>query len=282
MQINYKIQPWRTAEGQDGAIFKDILFRFETTGECTVYSLTEQKEIGKFPLDKKEILSPHSNSVCFGGEYADANDEFPLLYTNIYNNYSDADDKMEGVCCVYRIMRSGNNFSSELVQIIRIGFVENLKYWRSLESGDVRPYGNFTVDTENKILYAFTMRDKEKVTRYFAFDLPQLSDGIPNKNYGCNVVTLNIGDIKSQFDSEYSNYLQGACFHGGKIYSLEGFGGPDVPPRMQIIDPSKEKQYAAIDLFGLGFTNEPEMVDFYGGVLYYGDAYGQIVTFTFL
>ncbi len=281
--LQFSITPFsrRIAEGQDGAIYGDFLFRFNEAGKCNVYSMPEQTELGEFILDKNELISPHGNSVCFGRDKLEPSDEFPLLYTNIYNNYSEAEDKMEGVCLVYRLMRNGSTFSSSLVQILRIAFADNTDYWRSSKSGDVRPYGNFTVDTENGILYAFTMRDKERVTRYFAFDIPKPGDGVRDEYYGCELVYLNIEDIKSSFDSEYSNYLQGACFHDGKIYSLEGFGGPDVPPRLRVIDMMLQRQCGLIDLYALGITNEPELADFYDGKLCYADAYGNMWTFEF-
>ena len=273
---------WTAVSGQDGAIWGDYLFRFDSVGGCTVYSIPEQKQVSAFKLDKSDILSPHSNAVCFGAEYYADGDEFPLLYSNIYNNYAKADDRLEGVCCVYRLTRDGDAFSSQLVQVIEIGFTEDLDLWKSLENnGDVRSYGNFTVDRDNSKLYAFVMRDKEKVTRYFEFDLPKLADGTMNETWGVNVVALTADKILKQFDSEYSNFVQGACFHDGKIYSVEGFSGADNAPKMQIIDPAAGEQYAAIDLWNIGLKIEPEFVDFYEGTLYYVDASGKVYTFLF-
>ena len=273
---------WTAFSGQDGAIYGDCLFRFDTKGNCTVFSVTEQKKLANFTLDKVDILKPHSNAVCFGAERADESDEFPLLYSNIYNNYAKASDRLEGVCCVYRLTRNGDSFETKLAQVIKIGFVENTDHWKSGGGiADVRPYGNFVVDTDNNKLYAFTMRDGEKVTRYFEFDLPALSDGIFREEYGINVVTLEVSDIKARFDCEYSRYIQGACCHDGKIYSVEGFSDEKNPPRMQIIDLAGKEQYAAIDLWNLGLRIEPEFVDFHNGTLYYLDASGEVYTFTF-
>ena len=82
--------------GQDGAIFGNQLFRFNTRGDSVVYDLSEMdpdnvkelQPIGRFVLDKSELIVPHSNAVSFGAEYFDPSDEYPLLYTNIYNNYA--------------------------------------------------------------------------------------------------------------------------------------------------------------------------------------------------
>ena len=74
--------------GQDGAIWGDLLFRFSSSGDCRVYDLSRDgiPEVGAFRLDRWETLCPHSNSVSFGADYWAEGDEYPLLYSNIYNN----------------------------------------------------------------------------------------------------------------------------------------------------------------------------------------------------
>jgi len=124
---------------QDGAISNGYLFSFNGKGECSVYETKalgclkdgEAEIFSEFVLDKTDILVPHSNSVMFGNEYYDEEDEFPLLYTNIYNNYAKTDDKLKGVCLVYRIQRNEKTFKSTLVQIIEIGIVEDDTLWKS-------------------------------------------------------------------------------------------------------------------------------------------------------
>lgn len=274
-------------EGQDGAIFGDMLFRFNTRGGCVVYSLEKRQTIAEFTLDKADVLAPHSNAVCFGTERIMPDDEFPLLYTNIYNNYAAAADRLEGVCCVYRIFREGDGFSSKLIQVIRIGFTDDMQLWCSLpDAGDVRPYGNIVVDVFTGRLYAFTMRDAEKTTRYFEFRMPGAGEGVYSSEWGVNVVTLEKNDIISMFDCEYSNYIQGACAYGGMLFSLEGFTvhEPDHPrrPRIQIIDMANKKQLAAVELCKFDLFVEPELIDFADDILYYMDASGAVYTFEFV
>ena len=121
--------------GQDGAIYKNYLFRFSSKGGCTVYDLTKIEEnmtpIAEFKLDKSDFIVPHSNSVIFGNEFYSQGDEFPLLYSNVYNNYAKTEDKRVGICCVYRLVREGNTFSTTLVQLIKIGFTVDRGLWRS-------------------------------------------------------------------------------------------------------------------------------------------------------
>ena len=123
---------------QDGAISAGYLFSFNSLGVCTVYEMAsvkcmeggEAEVFSEFTLDKNDFIRPHSNSVAFGNEYYDENDEFPWLYTNIYNNYANSDDKLKGVCLVYRLQRFDKDFVTTLVQIIEVGFVENDKLWK--------------------------------------------------------------------------------------------------------------------------------------------------------
>ena len=278
---------------QDGAIFNNFLFRFATRGECNVYDVNELQSsndvtvanpVDSFLLDKRDLIVPHSNAVCFGTEYYVEGDEFPLLYSNIYNNYAKEEDPLVGVCCVYRVQRdSDNKFTTTLVQIIKVGFVNDYELWRSsIEPADVRPYGNFTIDTETNKLYAFTMRDAAKMTRYFEFDLPKLSGGIFDEKYGVNVVTLTVDDITDRFDVEYHHFIQGACCHKGKIYSVEGFTNNEKnPPALRIIDTKAKKQEFFLRFEDLGMSIEAEMIDFKDDVCYYSDVTGNFYILEF-
>lgn len=265
---------------QDGAISGNFLFSFDHLGNCTVYDLENingAEPFSEFTLCKTDVLKPHSNSVVFGNEYFEAGDEFPLLYTNVYNNYQSEENKRTGMCLVYRILRNENVFTSELVQIIEIGFTSDENYWKSEGIDDLRPYGNFVVDCEKNRYYAFTMIDKPKITRYFAFDLPKLSEGEMCREYGVSKVVLNASDIKEYFDCDYHHFVQGACLKNGKIYSLEGFtNNKDNPPAIRIIDTASKKQIAFKLFEELGSEIEPECIDFCGDTCYYVNHNGEL------
>lgn len=273
---------------QDGAVFGGFLFSFNHKGECTVYETAklnmngegEAESLAEFVLDKNDMLCPHSNAVTFGNEYYAENDEFPLLYTNVYNNYS---DKLKGACAVYRIQRQNNKFKSTLVQIIEIGFTDDENYWKSGNGfEDVRPYGNFTIDCEKGIYYAFTMRDGADKTRFFAFALPKCENGELWKPYNVKRVILQTSDIKDYFDCEYSHYIQGACCHEGKIYSLEGFTDDiNNQPALRIIDTEKKKATAFIKFSDFGSNIEPEMIAFEKDTCYYTDHNGKMYNLIF-
>lgn len=273
-------------KGQDGAIYNGLLFRFDSRGHCYVYDLEKKAFVSEFVLDRADEYSPHSNTVFFGTEKIKSYDEFPLLYTNIYNNYKKAADRREGMLCAYRITRQGDSFSTKLVQIIKIGFVEDLTLWKSMEDGsDKRPYGNFILDSETNRLYAFIMRDKEPATRYFAFDMPSPTDGEILDDQGLKCVFLTKENILAQFDGSWAHYLQGACLFDGMLVSIEGGTVRDPenvkhPPRMQIMDVREGRQIADINMYALGFDVEPELICPYNGVIYYADCEGQVYTLT--
>ncbi len=271
---------------QDGAVCNGFFFSFNSKGECTVYetkALTQAKDgeaeiFSDFVLDKNDVIMPHSNAVMFGNAYYDETDEFPLLYTNIYNNYAKADNKLKGVCLVYRLKRNQRIFKSTLIQIIEIGFVEDESLWKSAgEKEDTRPFGNFTIDTEKSIFYAFTMRDNVQSTRYFAFDLPKASQGKMCEQYGVRRVKLHASDIREYFDCDYHHYVQGACCKQGIIYSLEGFtDSVDNPPAIRRIDPALKKEIDFKRFKDFGINIEPEMIDFENDSCYYTDHNGNM------
>lgn len=272
-------------DGQDGAVFGGLLFRFKTNGLCYVYNLNnltiEKKSpiVSIFTLDKADVIVPHSNSVVFGNEYYTEDDEFPLLYTNIYNNYSRCENKRIGVCCVYRIWREEKEFKNKLVGLIEIGFTKD-ELWSS--GDDIRPFGNFVIDKEKGLYHAFTMRDNEEITRYFTFKLPKLSNGVMDKELGVKKITLKKEDIINTFDTEYHRFIQGACCEKGKIYSLEGFSGDKVnPPAMRIISTNDKKQLECVYFGDFGLTIEPELIDFENNVCYYGDNHGNLYVIEF-
>ncbi len=280
----------RICSGQDGAIWGGFFFRFKSNGECCVYELerllagegTMVEPFSTFRLDKAEILMPHSNAVSFGNEYAEGCDEFPLLYTNIYNSYAKSEERMEGTCCVYRLQRCENRFTTQLVQVIRIDFTAVPGLWRSKTVQDVRPYGNFAVDRDHSICYAFTMMDQEKRTRYFSFRLPRSFEGQWDEQLSARSVALKEGDIVGSFDCPYHHYLQGACVHEGKIYTLEGFTeNVENPPALRVIDPKERRQIAYRPMKDAGLVNEPEWIDFYDGQCIYADHSGSVYHISF-
>lgn len=258
------------AKGQDGVIYDGCFLRFDSKGNCRVYDLQTLTELSVFTLDKADILTPHSNSVSLRGD---------ILYTNLYNTYAKETDRKEGICCAYRITRTGNIFHTKLVQVIRIGFADT-SLWQSDNRQDVRPYGNFVV--EQNTLHAFVMRDESRSTRFFRFALPDITAGEPSP-WGIPLVTLTAEDIEAQFDECYVSYMQGAICVNGFIYSTEGFNHPNDRgrPALRVFDTNRQKQVFFADLVEYGLLNEPEWIDYYDGQLYYADHAGNVYRLAF-
>ncbi len=271
---------------QDGAFWGDLLIRFNADGKAKVFDakpldayageVLELPLVASFKMGEGDPFVPHCNAVAFGCETWEAGDKFPLLYANIYNNYSDKEDRLEGTCPVYRLMEVDGSYAMKLVQVIRIGFTDTLR-WRSSHGKDVRPYGNFVIDRDTGLLHVYTMRDEDKLSRYFTFTLPAKDAGEPCEAWGVPVVTLTEADILKEFDVPYHNYIQGGCAHGGKVYSSEGFSNVGtIPPALRVIDMVKGEQEDHLCLPDIGLNIEAEWIDFRGDVCYYSDAHGAM------
>lgn len=258
-----------TYGGQDGAIFKNTYFRFDSCGNCKIYNTDDFSEIASAKIEGDII--PHANAVFFGKEYFDEKDEFPALYSNIYNNYANSEDKMLGTCFVYRVVCNGAEYSFELKQKIKLDFCDD-EIWCS-KDGDIRPYGNFVYDGLTDRFYAFNMMDGIRKTRYFAFEMPSLKD---------SEVVLTKNDIIEYFDCPYHEFIQGAIGKDGKIYSVEGFSNCQPhPAAIRVID-LKEKKQVFFALFKDYVEDvEPEFIDFCNDLCIYGDGKGNLYTIEF-
>ncbi len=261
--------------GQDGAIWKDNIFRFESNGVCTVYSLKTFEKKATFTLDKKELIVPHCNAVFFCAEYFEEGDEYPLLYANVYNNYASEEDRRLGTCCVYRLVEKDGEFQTTLVQILKVGFTET-PLWKFQGAGRARPYGNFIADVERKKLYVFLMNDEKNVTRIFELPMPAVKAGEWCERYGCNVVTLGEDEIISSFDGEYSHFIQGAAFYGDILYSTEGFTDDEQNrPAFRFFNVKEKTTAFFFPLRTIDMPIEPEFIDVYEGKTYYCDVLGS-------
>lgn len=258
--------PFGQFEGQQaGCIYGDFLFRFRKDNTFNVYRLSSQALIGNYDLDKE--LAPHCNIACFGAEKYNKRDAFPLLYTNAYNNT----DLPKGTCYVYRLQsNSALGFTTTLVQTITIGFTSDSLWTNGLE--DIRPYGNFVVDTDRRCLYVYTLRDKDQTTRFFRFRLPQRKEG--------EIITLTKEDILDCWDCPYFPFIQDNCYHKGKLYLCTGFGTDKHPGFIRIVDVKKHKVIRTISLNDIQLTEEPEYIDFLGKNLIYGAGKRDVYRFT--
>ena len=165
-------------------------------------------------------------------------------------------------------------YTSDLVQIIKIGFV-NDPMWTSSTgmASDTRPYGNFAIDYKNGYLYAIALKYGDYVTRTIKFKLPDINEGTYNATYDANVLKLQLDDIIDYFDTPYAFSIQDVDFYNDYIFITEGFTDNVVEPaRMRVIDVNNQSQVALFEIYQDFFPIEPEFICWYQGELYYADS----------
>lgn len=237
---------------QDGAIYGNTIIEVGSDGTYFVQDIDGNILQASNNLDQYSTIAPHANSVCFGSEKYQSSDNFPVFYANAYNNTA----LPKGTCYVYRLK---NDYLTTLLQTIRIGFTEDT-IWTG-GGVNIRPYGNFVVDTDNNKLYVFTLIDSLNVTRFFKFDLPTLSEGAN--------VTLNTDDIEEYFDVPYMPYIQGCCYFKGKIYAMAGNNSTVAnSSKLNVVDLTKKETVSEVYL-GNQFS-EPETCFVKDDTLYMG------------
>lgn len=256
-----------TGAEQGSCIHGKYMLSFTNVGHCKVIDIEAKKTVSEFDLNKASTITPHCNTAVFGcDKYADS-DKFPLLYVNAYNN----ENLPKGTVYVHRIITDSNGIpqSTSLIQTITVGFTAD-SIWES--GSDIRPYGNFFVDTDNRHLYAYTLRDTDNVTRFFKFALP---------DYKTASVTLSKSDIIDHFDIDYLPYIQDNMYDCGKAYILNGMPWVSGVESSLTVVSLSEKQIVSKLLFktAFGAEIEPEFIDRYGDNLIIGDS--QAYSFSF-
>ena len=233
-----------TAGWQGMDVYGNLMFRTVTGGKCAVYDLntsaTSLTAIGYFNLGSYtgNSTTNHADCLCFSDEFYDANDPFPLLYVT-------AGDADHGQCFVERIQRSGNTFSSTLIQTININE-------QQLQTSGLRwgfPWVQFHVYNG----YLYTIGHEYRAVPYpegtlksnnqhiiTKFNLPSLSN---------SSVTLGWEDVDNQWTTKYDqHYQQGCRFKDGKIYMIFGHGGAISPNYLMVQSLVSKEKIAEIDL----------------------------------
>jgi hypothetical protein len=366
---------------QDGAFYKGLLYKNASNGTVAVVEPKQGQIIAEYEHEKVNMLRPHANSV-----FIVERNGVPYMYSNIYNNYSSAENRHIGECCVYKsyeylsklefisgglnsatgdwtvgnsrqvteyldvnplstikssnaqiivscydsnknylgqftktqdslIKNSGqwfttnteiniktlksinenveyvrllcnfgvetipnvsitydNDITDTLVQLLKVGFVDNPELWWVTNNTGARIFGNFIADDKNGFLYVYVIDNDNNVTKWHKFYLPKITDGEYDPDYGCLVFTLEEEDIIESWTTDYFAYPQGCCCYDNKLWVTYG-GGVNASgvgyARMVVIDLTTKTVIATIDFADAGITDEPEGVDFYKGDCYY-------------
>jgi hypothetical protein len=210
------------------------IFSLEDGGHVNVYDFKKPggEPIAGFQLGSSQPDN-HANNAEFGIEKK-RGASFPLMY--ISNGKVGSD--IEWTCFVESITRRGKQFSSEVVQTIKLdisGFAG-----RGYEPIFGAP--SWLIDRERKALWVFsahirttpkvTVNPEENFYIAYRFRIPKLSEG-PE-------VTLTVDDLQQQVLFPFETWFtQAGCMKDGKIFYCFGVGMLDPenrPSRIRVYD----------------------------------------------
>ena len=252
---------------QSGVIAGDqYLFVIGSAGSVRPYDITTSPwtKLTDFDLGDLSTLAPHCNSAFFGLEKYDNGDDYPILFVNAYN----APGLPLGTLYGYRVVKTTVNdapvFTATLVQTITVGFTDNA-IWT--DGNDIRPYGNFVLDTDNNVLYAYTLRDADQVTRFFGFNMPALSGGDK---------TFTTANIITQFDVPYFPVIQDNAYINGMVFIGSGLANAGHIRVVSLLSQSYTN-----DIYNptFGDNKEPELVIYHNGKILEGNGLMYWLTF---
>ena len=221
---------------QGGDCWGDYFFQFTKNNfEVRVYDLFTKTLVQTITITSSLrgfVSNCHCNTVCFGTEYYDAEDFFPLLYVS--TGY--AADGYTGVL-VYRITQHKGTFFITLVQTIK--FPVDKSSWTEFV-----PAGEF----------AYLCYTAERVI--FKVPMPKLKDGD-------HIISRNDAIETYQFtpqpDWMATSRNQDRMFYQGKILFISG-----VPPGeasvFVILNLETRERERIIDFKKNGLTSEPESI----------------------
>ena len=228
-------------QGMD--IYGNLMFRSIIGGRCAVYDLntnaTQLTAISYFNFGSYtgNADTNHADCLCFSDEFYDANDPFPLLYVT-------AGSENQGKCFVERISRSGNAFSSTLIQTITI----NLSAFQSFYYAWGFPWVQFHAFDGYLYTIGHQYRANGQNPKGNNFHIITRFNR-PSKTVSS--VTLGPSNVDHQWETKYDyDYQQGCRFKNGKIYMIMGHGNHNgkSPNHCVIYSLTHKEQIADIDL----------------------------------
>lgn len=229
---------------EGAAIYGDYLFQVSVGSELHIYNFAKKKYIATIKLKKVG----HADTICFGTEKVEENDEFPVLYISGPKVYEAG---KKGEIYVYRILRETNeqgleNWQGTLRQIIK--------------TPDVTIVGNYpdiVIDEKNKCMWMMGWfsqlghnADGGGCTNIFSrFPIPSITDGTKD-NKGVFYLTLSEESRLSYFlVYDIHATTQGLCFYNGMI--ICPYGKPSVSYKgVDFVDINKQQVIANINLAG--------------------------------
>jgi len=265
---------------QGFAVHGSIGFILYHTGICAAYDLVskDKKPVGVFRLGSYNEGEPdnryinHANDAMFG-QYIDGK-EFPLMYVTAGNSGDSDENGYISFCAVEQIKRKNEGFSSETVQKIyyKNDGIENTPYqtpgWGWPASlVDVNGGWYYMLSARYRTKREYSRPDNVYIITKFRLPSPDIGD-----------VTLYPADIVDQFELPFNVYAtQGGTIRDEKIWYMFGFGRPDYPDALRVIDLKERKYSLCEDLSAAPFANqEVECCAFYGDRLLINTQGGRI------
>jgi len=253
---------------QGFAVHENIGFVMYHTGICAAYDLDSKnpKPIGVFKLGSYNDGTPdnrytnHANDAMFGSYYGGS--EFPLLYVTAGNSGESDENGYISFCAVEKITRTNGVFSAETVQKIyyRNDGIENTKFqtpgWGWPASlVDINGGWYYMLSARYRTKKEFSRPDNVYIITKFKLPSPDTGN-----------VTLYPSDIEEQFELPFNVYAtQGGTVRNGEIWYMFGFGNPNYPDALRVIDLKNHKYSLCEDLSNAPFADqEVECCAFYG------------------
>lgn len=222
---------------QGGDCWGDYFFQFTNDNSAVrIYDLATKTLVQTLSIPGSQrgfVSNCHCNSVCFGTEYYDAEDIFPLIYVSTgyaAGGYTGA--------LVYRIVQHNGVFFITLVQTLK--FPVNDSSWTEFVPGNDFAYLCYTT---KRVVYKVKM--------------PKLKDG--------NIVigpedAIETYQFTNQPDWMASSRNQDRMFYQGKIYVASGVPQTNEASVLFILNLETLERERIIDLKKSGLTRESESI----------------------
>lgn len=193
----------RLYDNQSIAAFGGYMFVFVDAGGGIVLDMATKEIISQFTT--AYTADDHQNSAQFSDIYYAEGDEFPLLFVSRCNgNAPEFGDENLDTCLVYRVTKSGTQFTFTLVNTI---------LW------DHTTYGlDWSVDSGARMLYTCSLQNgRYTVTEnnplvFTAFDMPTKTQILSG-----DTITLTDNDVRIHFEADHAT-MQGSTAANGVLY----------------------------------------------------------------
>ena len=239
------LQPVAVAQG--GACYGDYFFQGYSNNEfITIYNLKTKSYVTTLSIPAPPPSSKtHSNTLNFGVQKYDENDDFPLLY--ISSGYQTNKISYIYVYRIFRNSKEDSDFSVSLVQTISlIGF-------NSWTEG--------IIDTENSFLWIMYSKSGKDV--YAKYDLPIVTE--PKVQLNCEDSFINFILERKPVGNN-----QGNLFSNNRILYVTGIPSQGQTLALVSINTLTQQRELILDLSEVGLHNynvdnyfEPESLIFY-------------------